>query len=198
VHHGVGRIFAPTEAPRTPHLIAAVSDLYVQKNLETLLDAVALLAPRFPELRLELAGRPLDQAYAARLEQQAARLGIAERVTFLGAQTPEQVAALYRRAAVFAFPSLVETFGIPVLEAMASGTPVVCARAAAMPEVAGDAALFAEPGNARSLADQIAKVLDDPALAAELGAKGLERAKGFTWERSAQAAAAVLLEAAGR
>ncbi len=125
VHHGIGPIFHPpeTDAARIPGRLLAVSDVYVQKNFETLLRAMARLVPGHPELRLDIAGRELDPDYAASLRGLAAGLGLAGRVAFLGGQSPERVAELYRQASVFVFPSLVETFGNPLVEAMASGIP---------------------------------------------------------------------------
>lgn len=200
IHHGVAPLYHPpaeSEA-RIPGLLLAVSDLYVQKNFETLLRALARLAPTRPELRLEIAGRRLDPAYADRLAALVAELGLSDRVRFLGGQPPEAVAALYRRATLLAFPSLVETFGNPLVEAMASGLPVVCSDAAAMPEIVADAALLARPGDDGDFARQIARLLDEPGLAAELSRRGLARAAAFSWERTAAATADVLRAAAQR
>lgn len=192
VHHGVSPLFSPGDQTREPGRLLAVSDIYVQKNFETLLRAVALL----PAARLDIAGRPLDPDYFQRLTDLCAELGIAERVSFLGSKSQAEVAELYRRASVFVFPSLVETFGNPLLEAMASGLPVVCSDAAASPEVAGKAALYARPGDAAHMAEQIGRLLGDEALWGEMAAKGLDRAGNFTWAACARATAAVLVDAA--
>jgi glycosyltransferase involved in cell wall biosynthesis len=85
---------------------------------------------------------------------------------------------------VFVFPSLYEGFGLPPLEAMASGTPVVTSNVSSMPEVTGDAAVLVDPYNVGSIVDGIARVLEDPALSAELRRKGIARAREFSWERS--------------
>ncbi|OAN48142.1 hypothetical protein A6A04_05140 [Paramagnetospirillum marisnigri] len=200
VHHGVGAAFHPPAEgeARIPQRLLAVSDIYVQKNFETLLRAMALLAPDYPHLELDIAGRELDPGYAATLRALCDKRMIGERVHFLGGQGPAQVAALYRRAAVFVFPSLVETFGNPLVEAMASGIPVVCSDAAALPEVTGGAALLARPRDHVHMAEQIRRLLDDPALWAEVSAKGLARAAEFSWERTADRVAEVLRQAAGR
>ena len=94
------------------------------------------------------------------------------------------------------YPSLVEGFGLPVLEAMACGAPVVASTAEALREVAGDAALFADPGDAAGFAREIARVLEDPATRARLSAAGPARAAEFTWEACARGTAAALAEAA--
>jgi glycosyltransferase involved in cell wall biosynthesis len=196
VHHGVGGLFHPPadDAGRDRRRLLAVSDIYIQKNLET---AIAAMARLPADVVLDVAGRVLDPEYFARLQALCVELKVVDRVRFLGGLPAAEVAEAYRRAGVFVFPSLVETFGNPVLEAMASGLPVVCADAAAMPEVAGAAALYARPADADDLAAQIRRLLDDGALWSELSRRGVARAADFTWERTAAATARVLREAAG-
>jgi len=200
VHHGVSPLFRPPADPaaRVERRLLAVSDIYVQKNLETLLRAVAILAATHPDVTLQVAGRPLDPDYFALLTALAVELGIAGRVSFLGGCGQDEVAELYRRADLFVFPSLVETFGNPLLEAMASGLPVVCSQAAALPEVAGDAALYACPGDPAHMARCIARLFDDRILWQTLSQRGVARAGRFTWDRCAEATVRVLLEVAGR
>ncbi|MDO8607434.1 MAG: glycosyltransferase family 1 protein [Phaeospirillum sp.] len=198
VHHGVGPAFHPPAEDdiRVAGRLLAVSDIYVQKSFETLLRALARLRPDHPGLHLHIAGRELDPAYAASLRALCDELGVADAVFFLGGLPPERVAALYREARVFVFPSLVETFGNPLVEAMASGIPVVCTDAAAMPEVVGDAALLARPRDDAHMARQIARLLDDRDLWRVMSAKGLARAGDFSWGKTAALTAAVLREAA--
>jgi len=105
-------------------------------------------------------------------------------VRFLGFVPDDTLAVLYRLAAVFVFPSLYEGFGLPPLEAMASGTPVVTSNVSSLPEVAGDAAILVDPYEVGSIVDGVRRVLTDPQLAAELRRKGLVRARDFSWERS--------------
>ena len=105
-------------------------------------------------------------------------------VRFLGYLPEETLAVMYRLAGVFVFPSLYEGFGLPPLEAMASGTPVVTSNVSSLPEVAGDAAVLVDPYDPHSIVDGIRRVLTDPALAQELRIKGLVRAREFSWERS--------------
>ena len=97
----------------------------------------------------------------------------------------------YQAADVLVFPSLYEGFGLPVLEAMASGTPVICSTATSLPEVAGDAAILIDPQDPLKLAEAIRSVLSDPVLAADLRRRGVERSKSFTWERTARETLAV-------
>jgi glycosyltransferase involved in cell wall biosynthesis len=119
------------------------------------------------------------------------------RVRRLGFVPHPDLDALYANAAVVAYPSLQEGFGLPVLEAMARGAPVVTSAGTAMEEVAGDAALLVDPLDVGALAEAIARLLDDRTFAAALGREAAQRAAGYTWERSARLAAAVYDEAAG-
>jgi glycosyltransferase involved in cell wall biosynthesis len=105
---------------------------------------------------------------------------------------------LYANAAVVVYPSLAEGFGLPVLEAMAHGTPVVTSSGTATEETAGDAALLVDPLDTGAIASAIATLLDDRELASRLGHAGRERARSFSWARSAALAAEVYAEAAGR
>ena len=91
----------------------------------------------------------------------------------------------YRRASIFAFPSLDEGFGIPVLEAMAQGVPVVAANRSSLPEVCGGAALMVDALETESIAAAIKRLAEDAALRADLAGRGYGRAKEFTWERAA-------------
>ena len=109
-----------------------------------------------------------------------------DRVRILGFVDEADLPALYRHAALFAFPSLYEGFGLPVLEAMACGVPVVCSDASSLPEVAGDAALLVHPLDTGALAQALARVLEDTDLRREMIAKGLAQATRFTWEQAAR------------
>ena len=112
------------------------------------------------------------------------RYNLHKHVRFLGYQTAETLAVLYRLADVFVFPSLYEGFGLSPLEAIASGTPVVASNVSSLPEVLGDAAVLVDPLEPGSIADGITRVLEDDQIRAELRRKGLARAARFSWERS--------------
>jgi glycosyltransferase involved in cell wall biosynthesis len=107
-------------------------------------------------------------------------------VRLLGFVEDEDLPALYRGADLFAFPSLYEGFGLPVLEAMACGVPVVCSNASSLPEVAGDAALLVDPLDIGALSAALHRALEDDELRQTMVDRGLAQAARFTWERSAR------------
>jgi len=113
-------------------------------------------------------------------------LGLQEQVRLIGFVQDDDLPALYTAADVFAFPSLYEGFGIPILEAMACGTPVVTTTASSLPEVAGDAALMVSPTDEEALADALWRALDETALRNALRHRGFDQIQHFTWEAAAQ------------
>jgi glycosyltransferase involved in cell wall biosynthesis len=124
--------------------------------------------------------------------------GVRQDVRFFGFVPDRTLAALYRMAAVFAFPSLYEGFGLPPLEAMACGTPVVTSRISSLPEVVGDAAVLVDPYSVDDIAAGIEKVLCDDALRADLVERGRTRVKLFSWDRSVKAIHAGYLKVLGQ
>lgn len=153
------------------------------------LAAVDALAALNGELRLVLAGP--EAAGAAEVRARVAALGLEPRVEFRGYVGKDELASLYRGAECLVFPSRYEGFGLPVLEAMASGTPVVATATTSVPEVAGDAAILVPPGDAEALADGVRRAL---AARDELRAAGLARAASFTWAETARRTLAVYEE----
>jgi len=165
------------------------------KDLPTLIDAFAMVAPRHPALRLVLVGTEVPGYVDDVL---SGRPMMAERVLWSGPVTDDELRALYAGATAFAFPSLYEGFGLPPLEAMALGAPVVVANAASLPEVVGDAALTFEPGDAGGLCRRLDELLGDSALRERLTEAGHIRAAQLTWDATAQATVAVYREVLGR
>jgi glycosyltransferase involved in cell wall biosynthesis len=154
------------------------------KNLLALIGALARI-PAEKRPVLVLAGYPTE--HEAQLRERTQQLGLDERVRFPGWLSDADVEGLWALAAAFAFPSLYEGFGLPVLEAMARGVPVACSNASSLPEVAGDAALLFDPRDEAAIAVALQRLLDDAALAERLREAGRERARRFTWERTARA-----------
>jgi glycosyltransferase involved in cell wall biosynthesis len=153
------------------------------KNLERLIEAFHMLRRNgFEHVKLLIIGDEISQ-YAT-LRRAVHRHKLHKHVRFFGFVPDKTLAALYRLASVFVFPSLYEGFGLPPLEAMASGTPVVTSNVSSLPEVVGDAALLIDPYESADIANAIRRVLTEPALAADLRQRGLARVKDFSWERS--------------
>jgi glycosyltransferase involved in cell wall biosynthesis len=173
--------------PKEPWLLY-VGGFNPHKNLDTLVRAFARLAPRWPEAKLLLVGNHISDSFkgvAGALQQQAARLGLAERVIFTGYVPDEELCRLYHRAAMVVLPSLEEGFGLPALEAMACGTAIVASRGHAVEEVAGEAGLFVDATSDAALAAAIEQLLSDPEQARRLGERGRQRAAAFSWDRTA-------------
>jgi glycosyltransferase involved in cell wall biosynthesis len=192
VWHGVDHErFRADDGAREDFLLA-VGDITVQKNFHTLIEALAAL----PGLSLRIAGRFVDQGYLDRLKAQITRLGLGDRVRLLGSLTPDDLALQYRRCALFVMASTVETFGHPLVEAMASGCPILCADATALPEILADGGRLFDPDDAPGLAGAIRELLFDPAGRSDLSAKARRRAGLFSWDQTAQRTAQRLTEAA--
>ncbi len=165
-----------------PFLLYA-GNIKPHKNLERLIEAFGLLRARgFDRVKLLIIGDQVTK-YAA-LRRAVHRCKLHTHVRFFGFVPDRMLAVLYRLADAFVFPSLYEGFGLPPLEAMASGTPVITSNVSAMPEVVGDAALLVDPYDTGAIAGALERVLADPALRADLSARGLARAREFSWERS--------------
>jgi glycosyltransferase involved in cell wall biosynthesis len=159
-----------------------VGTIEPRKNLTRLVQAFARI--RRPSTQLVLVGQ-LGWKYRSLLKQiEDMRLGDAIRL--IGYVPDEDLPALYNLARVFAFPSIYEGFGLPIVEAMACGTPVLTSNRSSMIELGADAALLVDPLDVESLAVSLAHVLDDTNLRAELHRKGLQRAAQFSWTRAAE------------
>ena len=188
VPNGVGAPFGPDgpQADGRPYALI-VGSLEPRKDPLTAIEGFALLGS--DELRLVFAGPDRGDGAAARAA--AAGSGLEDRVEFKGHVPDDELAALYRGAECLVFPSRDEGFGLPLLEAMASGVPVVATSAGALPEIAGDAAILVEPGDPVALAGGIERALADRE---RLVAAGFERAKGFSWAETAERTLAVYRE----
>lgn len=152
-----------------------------RKNLAGVLAAHRILRARGVALPLVVAG-PAGWGGRKRPRPDAR----AEGVDWRGLVPEEDLVRLYREAALLLYPSFHEGFGLPLLEAMAAGTPAVTSARGALPETAGDAALYADPGDPGEIADCAGRLLSDDGLWARLSERGMERAAGYTWERTAE------------
>jgi len=167
------------EAP----LILSLSARRPHKNLARLIAAIAQMRAR-PAPTLVLPG--YRTVFEDDLAKRARELGIVDRVRLLGWIDDADLEGLYAAARVFAFPSLAEGFGLPVLEAMTRGVPVACSDAASLPEVGGDAVRYFDPLDVDSIATALDDLLTDASSAEQLATAGRARAAEFTWEQAAQ------------
>ncbi len=197
IHLGVDPMFAPVRDPEQlgaldaryglQHpFVLAVGTIAPRKNYPGLIAAFAQArrAPNGPRM-LVISGRKgwlWDKTFEA-----VQIHDVADAVRFLDHVPESDLPTLYSTADVLALPSLSEGFGLPVIEAMSCGTPVVCSDGGSLPEIAGDAAIVVSVDNEAALADALMRVVGDAALRETLIARGLQRARLFTWERAARA-----------
>jgi glycosyltransferase involved in cell wall biosynthesis len=171
-----------------------VSSLWPYKNCDGLLRAWALARAELGERQLVIVGAGRDEKYLASLHSLASELGITPDVVFVGGVPLEETVSFYRAADVFVYPSLNETFGLPILEAMACGCPVVTSDTSAMPETAGGAAVLSDPTDPASIAKAILEAVGPGRD--RLRELGLQRASQFTWGTTAASTLDVYREAA--
>jgi glycosyltransferase involved in cell wall biosynthesis len=169
-----------------PYLLSLCT-LEPRKNLPRLIRAFAAVAerPGFRQVQLVLVGPTgwkSEEVFASLAEGGAWR----DRVRLTGFLPDADLAALYSGAAAFVYPSLYEGFGLPVLEAMQCGTPVITSSTSSLPEVAGDAADYVDPTDEAALVEALARILTDPVHRAARRRQALERARMFSWERTAE------------
>ena len=158
--------------------VLAVGSLAPHKNLAALSATASSLAER--GLQLAITGAVSPKVFAP------GRPALPRPATYLGRVDDAQLRALYEAAACFVFPSRYEGFGLPAVEAMACSCPVAASRAGSLPEVCGEAAVYFDPADPDAIAEMVCRVVDTPALAAELRRQGGIRARRFTWDLAAQ------------
>jgi glycosyltransferase involved in cell wall biosynthesis len=170
----------PTVPPPVAPYALFVGATEPHKNLDLIIDAWSTAPPA--GLNLVIAGRPGRDH--DRILARAARLGA--RVAIVGAVDQVRLEHLYRQASVFVFPSLVEGFGYPPLEAMARGIPGVASNAASLPEVLGDAARFHDPRDVDALVRHVTELVEDTEVRAAYIARGLDQAARYAWSSTAR------------
>jgi glycosyltransferase involved in cell wall biosynthesis len=187
IHHGVGPAFAQLDRSHTESYLLCVSTLHPHKNLPRLIRAYGRKKRDF---QLILAG--LRGFHAQAIERLVQELNLRDSVRITGWVPREELYSLYARARAFVYPSTFEGFGMPVLEALAAGIPVACSDISPLREVANDAALFFDPLNEGDIASGIEQVMSDASLGERLAIAGRERARRFTWQKSAEQTLEVL------
>ena len=176
---------AATPAPSRfgkPYVLAA-GTLEPRKNLVRLIEAWTALPSSVRGAHVLALVGPTGWDFDATLAAARAR---PDQVRLLGYVDEDELATLYAGCAAFAYPSLYEGFGLPVLEAMSAGAPVITSTVSSLPEVAGDAALLVDPYDVRAIRDALASVLGEPDRAAAMSKAGRARAALFSWERTAR------------
>lgn len=176
----------------TKRIILYVGNTRHYKNLPRLIKAFKLLQKGNKSYQLVIGSG--DERNMANLKKIVNRLNLEQDVVFTGPLEDKDIVALMNSAELFVFPSLWEGFGLPPLEAMACGLPVVASKAGSLPEVLGDAAILVNPESEEDIANGIREVLSNKVLKDRLIKKGFERAKLFTWERTAEKTRKVFLE----
>lgn len=178
-------------------VILSVAPLRAHKNVQSLVEALPAVRQQVPHVTLVLAGGLTG--HSPGLLQRAAQLGVEDAIRMPGWVDNADLEGLYQLAACFAFPSLNEGFGLPILEAMRRSVPVVCSNVSSIPEVAGGAAEYFDPREPGEIAASLIRVISDPVFAASLVEKGLKQQAKFTWRRAAEETLAVYEKAkAGR
>ena len=180
---------------REPFLLH-VGDLHERRNLPMLVDAMLAARGRSDASEVSLVVAGVDRGVSHRLRARAAEGGAPDAVVVLGPVDDDQLRALYRGATALVYPSFYEGFGLPLIEAMASGTPVLASREASIPEVLAGAGMLLDPRDVAAWRDAIVRIVHDRSLRDDLRARGLARAATFTWRRTAQLTLDVYREAA--
>ena len=188
VPHGVKAPATASHGPRE-NMVLFVGALQVRKNVIRLIEAFQQM-PR--DWTLKLAGA--TGFGAGEIIQHIETSPAHDRITIMGYVSDQEIDALYARASIFAFPSLDEGFGMPVLEAMAHGVPVVTSNRSALPEVAGDTALLVNPFRTGEIASALLRLADDANLRAELAEAGRQRVKLFSWQSAVEGTYSVYRE----
>ncbi len=172
--------------------ILYVGNAYPHKNLERLICAYKLLIESGVSHYLVLVGK--HDYFYERLKKEVALLNLQGRVLFPGFVTDKDLPAIYEHASVYTFPSLLEGFGLPPLEAMAHGVPVVAARSSSLPEVLGDAARYCDPQSEEDIAAAIYAVLEDANVRQIMIQRGLKRVSLFSWDKLATTTQSLYLQ----
>jgi glycosyltransferase involved in cell wall biosynthesis len=182
VHNGVKTLPAPPLEQGLPYVLC-VGSLQPHKNLVRIIRAFQEVRATNPELELRIVGRPQSQFTA---ESELPALLGSPCVRALGYLSDAELAAAYRNATVFCYPSLEEGFGLPMLEAMVLGTVVIASNTSCLPEIGGDAALYVDPLSVAEIAARIREVLAwTPEQRAAALASGHRRAAEFSWHAAA-------------
>jgi glycosyltransferase involved in cell wall biosynthesis len=205
IHHGSSEAFRPDGPPGAladvraryglpPRYLLYLGTLEPRKNIPFLLRAFAQLAQRHPDARVVIAGK--KGWYFDEIFHTAEALNLADQVIFTGYVEEADKPTLIRGASLFLYPSLHEGFGVPVIEAMASGVPTIAGNRTSIPEIAGDGALLIDPESLPELAAALEHLYTDEAARSELAQRGMVQAAKFSWTKTAEETAAIYRQTA--
>lgn len=205
IHHGVSPFFFEKSAP-TPEIarifqnkqpyILSISSIYRYKNYIRLIEAFYKIREKLPgKYHLFIIGSSFDNAYFTQMLHRIATLGLNDQVHHLGGFRLEALASIYQEARLFAFPSFLETFGHPLVEAMASGIPIAAADIEPTREITGGAARYFDPQDVDSMAAALLETLTDEALRADLVKRGKLQVARFSWTQCAKQTLSVFQKA---
>lgn len=193
VHCGYKKICDASEAPVTlpEKFFLFVGVVKERKNVMNIVNGFALFHTAHPGYHLVIGGNPAGE-YADTVRARIAELGIGSTVHFLGHLNDGQLSYIYRRAVSLVFPSIVEGFGYPVLEAMDCGIPVITSNRSSLAEVGGDAALLVDPHSAQAIAEAMTRIADEPGLREDMIQRGAAWKQNFSWDRAGKEIVAIL------
>ncbi len=179
--------------------VLTVGAIHTRRNLERLIEALAITREQTgADVFLMIIGTPAEFSPPVDIHGTAERCGLSDRVLHVEYVSEEDLLLLYNACGLFAYPSIYEGFGLPVIEAMACGAPVACSNVTSIPEVAGDAALYFDPEKTEEIAEAISLALTDEGVRKRLQAAGPERASLFSWRRTAEETLEVFKEVGRR
>lgn len=182
-----------------PPYILFVGSLKPHKNLERLIKAYQKFCLRLEEKREKIPELVLvgfEERRTAPIYRLIKELRLENRIKFTGYVRDSELVTLYSGATIFVFPSLIEGFGLPLLEAQACATPVICSNAGSLPEVGGESVLYFDPYNIEEMAEQLTKLYLDKALQQTLRQKGFENLTRFSWQKTAHQLLSILTKSA--
>jgi glycosyltransferase involved in cell wall biosynthesis len=172
----------------TERCLLYIGTLQPRKNIPALIDAFSVLVEKYnqKDIKLVIAGNRNARNFDPKIDEIIEKNNLGSRIIFTGWVDEEDKPILYNLAACFVFPSLYEGFGIPVVEAMAAGTPVVSSNRTSLPEIGNEGALFIDPENKEDFAKNLNKILTDENFSADLVRRGIEQAKKFSGQKTAE------------
>lgn len=184
IYNGLTPLPKSIQPSKTPEkFFLFVGALKERKNVRRVIEAFIPFSKTSPDYHLILVGKT-EGAYATELKRIAEASGMGDRIHFRGYVSDEELASLYAHARAFVFPSLVEGFGMSILEAMEAGTPVITSHTGALAEIAGDAALLVNPMDTLSIQDAVETLATNDTLYTSLQAQGRKRANSFSWNET--------------